>query len=234
MGQFRWVSAADIPEELDLRRQGWDLAPHDDAGEVGCVAIVDGAGLDSTRWLHLMSFTRHEDRRLMLVGGANTPDARAKLLAYGFGDAVGDETTLEELEARARRLADLASWVPRRRVMATLELDLLGREVRYAGKPLHLHPREFALLWRLTDTPDETVSRDTLIHDVWRLGFVPESNSIAVHMSRLRRKLEAVGLAGLVETVGAGYRLRCAILDPAMPAWLGGPASTTEPRARMS
>lgn len=219
MGQFRWMSAEEIPEEMDLRRQGWDLASHTSSAD-DCVVILHATSLDSTRWLHLMTFTREEDRRTMLVGGANTPEARARLLAEGFGDAVSDGTSLQELEARAQRLADLADWIPRRRVIATLELDLLGREAKYAGKPLNLHPREFALLWRLADTPDETVDRDTLVRDVWRLGFVPESNSIAVHMSRLRRKLAIAGLAGLVEGAGRGYRLCCSILDSDAPsAW---------------
>lgn len=236
MGQFRWVSAEEIPETLDLRRKGWELAPQGNS-EDHCIAIVDAAGIDSARWLDLMSFTRPEDRRMMLVGRANTPEARASLLSNGFGDAVGDETSLEELEARARRLAALADWVPRRRVMATLELDLLGRDVRYADKSLNLHPREFALLWRLADTPDEAVSRDALIQDVWRLGFVPESNSIAVHVSRLRRKLAARGLAGLVETAGGGYRLRYSILDSGESArgcadWLG--QTSRRPRVHSS
>jgi DNA-binding response OmpR family regulator len=135
MGQFLWASIGDIPEDLDLRRQGWALADHDTAAD-HCVAIVHAAGLDSTRWVQLMTYTRHEDRRMMLVGGANTTEARTAILAHGFGDAVADQTSLEELEARARRLADQASWVPRRRVMATLELDLIAREAIYKGKPL--------------------------------------------------------------------------------------------------
>ena len=52
--------------------------------------------------------------------------------------------------------------------MATLELELLGREATYDGRSLNLHPREFALLWRLSETPDEPVSREALIRDVWR------------------------------------------------------------------
>lgn len=216
MGQFVWVSSGDIPEYLDLRRQGWAMADHDTAAD-DCVAIVHAAGMDSGRWLHLMTFTRHEERRMMLVGGANTPEARTTMLASGFGDAVADHTPLEELEARARRLAEQAGWVPRRRVLATLELDLLAREVTYRGKALTLHPREFALLWRLSDAPDEPVSKQALVQDVMRLGFAPESNSIAVHLSRLRAKLTAAGLAGLIETGGGGYRLRVSVIEGSEP-----------------
>ena len=104
--------------------------------------------------------------------------------------------------------------------MATLELELLGREATYDGRSLNLHPREFALLWRLSETPDEPVSREALIRDVWRQDVAPESNSIAVHISRLRAKLATAGLAGLVEMGGSsGYRLRCSILNAPSATW---------------
>jgi hypothetical protein len=66
------------------------------------------------------------------------------------------------------------------------------------------------------------------VQDVLRLGFAPESNSIAVHLSRLRTKLAAGGLEGLIETGSGGYRLRSAVLDDASTApWLRGQASAS-------
>jgi DNA-binding response OmpR family regulator len=67
-----------------------------------------------------------------------------------------------------------------------------------------LHPREFALLWRLADTPGEAVSARELLSDVWRLAFRPETNSLAVHISRLRAKLRLAGIDGVIETLPDG------------------------------
>ncbi len=218
------MSGEEIPSELDLRRQGWDLAEQD-ADDGASITIIDAAKMDGVRRLQLMAVTRPDERRMMLVGSANTPEARAHWLADGFGDAVGNGTSLEELDVRARRLHDFACWIPGRRVMATLELELVAREATYNGKSLNLHPREFAILWRLAETPDEPVSRDTLLRDVWRQDVVPESNSIAVHISRLRAKLATAGLAGLVEMGGSsGYRLRCSILNAPSTAWRSQPS----------
>lgn len=222
MGAFRWISTNTIPENLDLRRHGWTLASEHDDDEDGIV-MVHTSGVADGEWMRLRHTTWYEARLRMLVSGVNDAAERTVLLAEGFGEVVGDETSLEELEARARRVANFARWVPRRRQIATLELDLLCREATYAGKPLNLHPREFDLLWRLADTPDNPVSKETLIRQVWRLDFAPESNSIAVHMARLRRKLELAGLAGLVETGSAGYRLRTAMLATNEPSsWRPG------------
>jgi two-component system OmpR family response regulator len=96
-----------------------------------------------------------------------------------------------------------------RRQVGPLLLDLIERDARCEGRRLHLHPREFALLWRLSDADGEPVGRLALLRDVWQLRHPPETNSVAVHVCRLRRKLAAVGLATLIltEPGDAGYRL---------------------------
>ncbi|MEL7690562.1 crotonase/enoyl-CoA hydratase family protein [Citromicrobium bathyomarinum] len=88
-----------------------------------------------------------------------------------------------------------------------LRLDLFHRDAHFEGRWLALHPREFALLWRLAETPGATVSQSALLRDVWRCPFEPGTNRVAVHIARLRRKLEPLGLAAMIATDGAGYRL---------------------------
>ncbi|MWV27197.1 hypothetical protein GRF63_04700 [Erythrobacter sp. GH3-10] len=113
--------------------------------------------------------------------------------------------------------------LPRWRDIGALTLDLFHRDARKGARWLGLHPREFSLLWRLADSPGVPVSRRQLITDVWRLNHEPETNSVEVHVSRLRSKLADVGCEGLVKTVPeGGYRLA----DP-RPFMLG----STQPQA---
>ena len=102
------------------------------------------------------------------------------------------------------RLAELARMVPRYRDLGQLRLDLLSRDGFAGGRALGLHPREFALIWRLADSPGAAVPKQALLHDVWRLNHVPETNSLAVHVSRLRSKLQTAGLQNVVRTTPAG------------------------------
>lgn len=95
-----------------------------------------------------------------------------------------------------------------------LRLDLFHRDAAFKGRWLALHPREFALLWRLAETPGQTVSQRALLADVWRLSFEPGSNRVAVHIARLRRKLATVGLDPLIATEGAGYRFEPGAAQP--------------------
>ncbi len=156
--------------------------------------------------------------RVLLFDVAD-PAERARLLRLGFGDALGPDTSLAEVEARALRVIDLAQSLPRYRQIGLLRLDLLARDAFVARRAVGLHPREFWLLWRLSDQPGRAVSAGDLLGDVWRLSFRPETNSLAVHVSRLRAKLRVAGLDGLIETFPAGaYRLALDADPPALPA----------------
>ena len=142
--------------------------------------------------------------------GAN----KVQVLQAGFADAIGSEAALEEIALRAERIFLASNWLPRQRGMGRLRLDLVDREAFLDSQPVNLNPREFALLWRLADDPRKAISKKQLIQDVWRMGFVPETNSIAVHMSRLRRKLAVVGLSDVIETAPeGGYCLNLDVQD---------------------
>ena len=214
MSDFRWLSLGDIPPVLDLRRCGWRLVASC-AGDRACIAIAACCCFGLRDWKRFLSLHRRETRKLILLAGVNRSEDRARLLRLGFGDVLGSEPKMGELDARAKRLACQANMLPRRRDIGILQLDLVAREGFAQGRPLGLHPREFCLLWRLADTPNIPVSKEMLIKEVWQLDHVPESNSLAVHIARLRDKMRIAGLPELVVTVPAGgYMLALPELQP--------------------
>lgn len=145
--------------------------------------------------------------RLVMLG-VDRGVERAQLLAHGCADVLPAATGLNELEARARRVADMAGMLPRWRGVGPLTLDLFHRDARCGGRWLALHPREFGVLWRLADSPGQAVTRLELLRDVWRISQEPETNSVEVHVSRLRAKLALSGCGELVETAPeGGYRV---------------------------
>ena len=141
--------------------------------------------------------------------GIEEPAERAALLTLGCAEALPATVGLHELEARARRVDEMFGMLPRWRAVGPLTLDLFHRDVRRGGRWLALHPREFGLFWRLADAPGQRVTRAQLLRDVWRLNYEPETNSVEVHVSRLRGKLAEFGCDGLLTTdPRGGYRLR--------------------------
>ena len=90
-----------------------------------------------------------------------------------------------------------------------LELDRLSHEVRRAGKPIVLQPREFRLLEYLMKNAGKVVTRTMLLENVWDYHFDPQTNVIDVHMSRLRGKIDKGHANPLLHTIrGAGYMIR--------------------------
>ena len=196
MSHFGWVTGRrDLPPRWDLRRVGWTLAPVAASARVSLVDMRGRpAGLPPARLCDGV-----DPARCLLVG-VDRGQERARLLKAGGGDALASSVELPELAQRAVRLAAAQEQVPRRRELGPVTLDLLHRDARAKRGWLSLHPREFELLWRLAERPGERVSRSRLLREVWRLDFEPCTNTVEVHVSRLRAKLAAAGIAGLVET----------------------------------
>ena len=126
---------------------------------------------------------------------------------------VAESATVAAIGVQRLRDEDVTALVdevllPRLREAGPVTLDLMHRDGRVGARWLALHPREFALIWRLAECPGAPVTRPELLRDVERLRHEPETNSVQVHVSRLRSKLAAHGLGSLVATDPAGgYRL---------------------------
>lgn len=89
-----------------------------------------------------------------------------------------------------------------------LELDLLDRTATRDGRRIDLRPREFQLLKYMMERSEVLLTRAILLTEVWRYKFVPESNLVDVHMSKLRRKVDEPNQFPLIRNVrGAGFIL---------------------------
>lgn len=96
---------------------------------------------------------------------------------------------------------------PERLRIADLLLDLTAREAHYAGRPLGLHRKEFALLARLAAEPTRAFTADELLRDVWGHDCVTYTRTVSQTACRVRRKLAAAGAADHIAYRCGGYRL---------------------------
>lgn len=218
---YCWYSDRPPPDALDLARSGWNRVAAPAIHEAGpppddCAIVIDSRHVPPSRMLMLRAASGMARAR-MLVAGVETSAERGALLAAGFGDTVDGGAVRSEVEQRALRLLRRRDDAALFRRAGPILLDLAARVAWMSGRQLGLHPREFALLWRLAETPGASVDRLRLLRDVCHVSHDPGTNRIAVHISRLRAKLSQVGLADLIETdAGGAYRIAPAL--PHQPA----------------
>ena len=148
---------------------------------------------------------------VIILSSLGAVDARVEGLTSGANDYLTKPFAFSELLARLRLLmAKPSSGAQIEAVLACedLEMNLLSRRVTRAGKRIELQPREFRLLEYLLRHKDQVVTRTMMLEGVWEYHFDPGTNVVDVHVSRLRRKLEAGGEPPMIRTVrGAGYAL---------------------------
>jgi two-component system, OmpR family, copper resistance phosphate regulon response regulator CusR len=118
---------------------------------------------------------------------------------------------LARIRARLRRGPD--GGEPLKLRCGDVELDLLTRKVRRAGKEVELTARELALLECFLRNQGRPLSRDELMQTVWKEQRSPElmTNVVDVHVKTLREKIgeEAASPKSLIRTLrGVGYEMR--------------------------
>jgi two-component system response regulator MprA len=204
-----------------LRLEGYEAELHEEGGTAIRslqVAAPDAILLD----LQLPDVDGLEICRRIRASGDRTPilmvtardavDDRVAGLDAGADDYLVKPFDLAELFARLRALlrrrgpAEGEADVLR---FEDLSLDLSTRDAHRADRTFTLTRVEFDLLELLLRHPRQVLTREVILDRVWGYNFDTGTNSLAVYVGYLRRKLEEGGEPRLLQTVrGVGYALR--------------------------
>ena len=135
-------------------------------------------------------------------------DKQVEGFAAGGIDYITKDTSAELFWAKVETRIRLAMSERTAFSYGPLYLDLTQRKVTVDGKELLLTPIEFDILWRLSERTDHVFTPEEIFQMIWGGQPWDGGQTVQMHMSRLRRKLEkAWDGHRFIETVwGKGYR----------------------------
>jgi len=168
------------------------------------LAILD-LGLPELDGLEALREIRGRGERIPVVILTARNDAAVTGFEIGADDFVTKPFRFEELLARIRvRLKSGSTEEPTVLRAGAVTLDIRTRRASVGDRMVELTAREFGLLETFLRHPDQVLSREQLLSQVWGYDFDPGSNVVEVYVRALRKKLGDE----VIQTVrGMGYRL---------------------------
>ncbi|MDJ0600650.1 MAG: response regulator transcription factor [Crocosphaera sp.] len=165
--------------------------------------------------IDLIKRIRHQNSSLpiLILTAKDREEDKVVGLDSGADDYLVKPFGMAELLARLRALQRRVPIInPQKLTVGNISLDYSTYTIFFNQKtgkaqPISLTNKEFQLLEYFMKHPNQIVTRDQLLTQLWEWGNEPMSNVVAAQIRLLRRKLEPLGIENCIETVyGLGYR----------------------------
>jgi DNA-binding response OmpR family regulator len=155
---------------------------------------------------------RRESNAPIIMLTARTTEADKLVgLDLGADDYITKPFSPRELLARIRavlrRVPGTNDLGPEEMVVGSLTLYPRRFQAEVNGKPIRLTPTEFNLIRTLAEAPGQVFSRPQLIEKAFGYDFEGFERNVDVHITSLRRKLDASGTRFIKTVYGLGYKL---------------------------
>lgn len=174
------------------------------------LGLPDVDGLELTR--RLREWTRTP---IIVISARGREDDKVEALDAGADDYLTKPFGISELLARMRvalrhARESQAQDAPQVIELDELTIDLTRREVRRAGREVHLTPIEYKLLTLLARHAGKVLTHRQILKEVWGPAYGAQTHYVRVHMAELRKKVEVDPTRPrlIITEPGVGYRLR--------------------------
>jgi two-component system KDP operon response regulator KdpE len=150
---------------------------------------------------------------ILILSARDKEGEKIEALEAGANDYVEKPFGIGELLARIRvalRPKAVLQSVETKVAFGEIEVDLDMRYVTRAGAPVHLPPKEYALLTRLLAGNGKVLPHKELLVAIWGIAHAEDTQYLRVAIGQLRQKLEHNPSAPIhiVTEPGIGYRLK--------------------------
>lgn len=155
---------------------------------------------------------RGKQTPIMVLSPSNSTKNRIEIFQQGADDYLPKPLNLTEVVLRVnallRRMRGVGSMSEKVIYIDQLALHKADQLVLFSDKNLTLTPIEFRLFWVLVKNRHQILNKQDLYHAVLERKFYQYDRTLDMHLSRIRKKLNDVGMASnrLTTVHGKGYR----------------------------
>ncbi|MFE4710691.1 response regulator transcription factor [Paenibacillus sp. NPDC056722] len=170
------------------------------------VLLANENGID---WC--MNARSYTNAPIMFLSSREEDEVKISALSYGGDDYVtkpfSPGVLMAKIKAHLRRVS--AGRREQLLELPGLTLDFYAQSVNIESKTVFLSKKEFSLLSYMAQNVNNVVSVDTLFQIIWGMESLEDTRTVAVHISNLRKKIEAdpVHPERIITVRGAGYML---------------------------
>lgn len=159
----------------------------------------------------LQQIRKNNDIPILIISAKGEVNSKISLLQNGADDYITKPFVFEEVLARLETVLRRSKKSFDQHLVYTYKdivLDDSAKTVTVADNKITLTPKEYELLRLLIEHPDQVYTKDLILEKIWEDSYVDES-AVIVHMSNLRKKLDATGNnSPYIATIwGIGYKL---------------------------
>ncbi len=164
----------------------------------------------------LQKIRNEKDTAILCVTAVDSVESKVRLMKLGADDYLVKPFHYEEflvrVEALLRRSAASASAFAsesKALVFRDISVEPENHRVTVSGKEVELTKKEYEILLLMVRYPQKVFTKENIFETVWGESYIPEDNSVNVHVSNIRKKLSAAGgEEEYIKTIwGIGYKL---------------------------
>ncbi|KKQ15598.1 MAG: Two-component system signal transduction response regulator [candidate division WS6 bacterium GW2011_GWF1_36_8] len=159
--------------------------------------------------VEILDYIKKTDKDTKVLGVCNKGSwvEKVDFLNHGGDDVLTYPFPVQELLARIQSLIRRPkSYVDENLYLGDYVLDTKNRVVTKDEKDINLRRKEYSLFEYLARNKNRAISRCELLDHVWDYREYVGSNTIDVHIKRLRDKLEDKNLINTIH--GVGYKIK--------------------------
>jgi len=164
----------------------------------------------------IKNIRKNKTMPVMVISAKLDKEVKLELFRLGADDYITKPFDIEELSARIeaniRRYMEFNNNAPVEQILTykDIMLNKETKEVRANDITLNLTAREYNILELLLTHPKKVFSKANIFESVWEEEYLCDENTVNVHMSNLRNKLQKANpKEEYIETIwGMGYKLK--------------------------